>query len=56
MYVFLQSENVEIHKLDEEMYRLIRKFLSYLIPARAIVDVPLKEVKNSSLEVKQRLS
>ncbi len=40
----LQSEGVQIHRLEEEMCRLIRRFLGYLIPARAILDVPLREV------------
>lgn len=40
----LQSEGVQIHRLEDEMCRLIRRFLGYLIPARAILDVPLREV------------
>lgn len=42
---FLQSEGVQIHRLEEEMCRLIRRILGCLIPARAIVGVPLREVE-----------
>ncbi|MEQ2227180.1 hypothetical protein ILYODFUR_035119 [Ilyodon furcidens] len=35
---FLESEGVQIH-------RLIKRILGFLIPARAIVGVPLKEVE-----------
>lgn len=33
-----------MHKLDREMSRLIRRFLGYFVPARSIMDIPLKEV------------
>ncbi|MEQ2206617.1 hypothetical protein XENOCAPTIV_000659, partial [Xenoophorus captivus] len=39
------SEGVQIHRLEEEMCRLIKRILGFLIPARAIVGVPLKEVE-----------
>lgn len=42
--ISFQSEGVQIHRLEDEMCRLIRRFLGYLIPARAILDVPLREV------------
>ncbi|MEQ2289720.1 hypothetical protein AMECASPLE_036094 [Ameca splendens] len=42
---FLQSEGVQIHRLEEEMCRLIKRILGFLVPARAIVGVPLKEVE-----------
>ncbi|KAJ8381111.1 hypothetical protein SKAU_G00018890 [Synaphobranchus kaupii] len=41
----LIKEGVQIHRLEKEMCRLIRQFLGYLIPARAIMDVPLREVE-----------
>nr|XP_034963326.1 uncharacterized protein LOC118081165 isoform X1 [Zootoca vivipara] len=43
--IAFQSEEVQIHRLEEEMCRLIKKILGFLIPARAIVGVPLREVK-----------
>ncbi|KAA0722775.1 hypothetical protein E1301_Tti022107 [Triplophysa tibetana] len=43
--IAFQSEGVQIHKLEEEMSRLMKRFLGYLIPARAIVAVPLREVE-----------
>lgn len=33
-----------IHKLEREMSRLIRRFMGYLVPARSIVDTPLRKV------------
>lgn len=42
---FLQSEGVQIHRLEEEMCRLIRRILGCLVPARVIMGVPLKEVE-----------
>ncbi len=44
-WYYLQSEGVQIHRLEEEMCRLIKRILGYLIPARAIVGVPLREVE-----------
>lgn len=41
---YLQSEQVQIHKLDKEMTRLIKRMLGCLVPAKAIMDVPLEEV------------
>ncbi|MED6295423.1 hypothetical protein CHARACLAT_031732 [Characodon lateralis] len=41
--IVFQSEGVQIHRLEEEMCRLIKRILGFLIPARAIV--PLKEVE-----------
>ncbi|XP_060125482.1 uncharacterized protein LOC118081165 isoform X3 [Zootoca vivipara] len=43
--IAFQSKEVQIHRLEEEMCRLIKKILGFLIPARAIVGVPLREVK-----------
>ncbi|XP_059367570.1 uncharacterized protein LOC132106005 [Carassius carassius] len=43
--IAFQSEGVQIHRLEEEMCRLIKRILSYLIPARAIMGVPLREVE-----------
>uniref|UniRef100_A0A1A8NSA0 Connexin 27.5 n=1 Tax=Nothobranchius rachovii TaxID=451742 RepID=A0A1A8NSA0_9TELE len=43
--IAFQSEGVQIHRLEEEMCRLIRRILGYLIPARAIVGIPLREVE-----------
>ncbi|KAF7198990.1 transcript variant X6 [Nothobranchius furzeri] len=43
--IAFQSEEVQIHRLEEEMCRLIRRILGYLIPARAIVGIPLREVE-----------
>ncbi|KAL0978021.1 hypothetical protein UPYG_G00164880 [Umbra pygmaea] len=43
--IAFQSEGVQIHRLEEEMCRLIKRILGYLIPARAIVGVPLREVE-----------
>ncbi|XP_034965228.1 uncharacterized protein LOC118082233 isoform X2 [Zootoca vivipara] len=43
--IAFQSEEVQIHRLEEEMCRLIRRILGYLVPARAIVGVPLREVE-----------
>ncbi|XP_033028453.1 uncharacterized protein LOC117060345 [Lacerta agilis] len=43
--IAFQSEEVQIHRLQEEMCRLIRRILGYLVPARAIVGVPLREVE-----------
>jgi len=40
----LQSGQVQIHKLDKEMTRLIKRLLGCLVPAKEIMDVPLKEV------------
>ncbi|XP_042610129.1 uncharacterized protein LOC122143633 [Cyprinus carpio] len=42
--IAFQSEQVQIHKLDKEMTRLIKRMLGCLVPAKAIMDVPLKEV------------
>ncbi|XP_034536243.1 uncharacterized protein LOC117810492 [Notolabrus celidotus] len=43
--IAFQSEGVQIHRLEEEMCRLIRRILGYLIPAKAMVGVPLREVE-----------
>ncbi|XP_047226593.1 uncharacterized protein LOC124871367 [Girardinichthys multiradiatus] len=43
--IVFQSEAVQIHRLEEEMCRLIKRILGFLIPARAIMGVPLKEVE-----------
>nr|XP_055075693.1 uncharacterized protein LOC129455070 isoform X2 [Misgurnus anguillicaudatus] len=43
--IAFQSEGVQIHRLEEEMCRLMKRILGYLIPARAIVGVPLREVE-----------
>nr|XP_054588381.1 uncharacterized protein LOC129153197 [Nothobranchius furzeri] len=43
--IAFQSEGVQIHRLEEEMCRLIRRILGYLMPARAIVGIPLREVE-----------
>ncbi|XP_047210415.1 uncharacterized protein LOC124860864 [Girardinichthys multiradiatus] len=43
--IVFQSEAVPIHRLEEEMCRLIKRILGFLIPARAIMGVPLKEVE-----------
>ncbi|XP_060125518.1 uncharacterized protein LOC118081198 [Zootoca vivipara] len=42
--IAFQSEEVQIHRLEEEMCRLIKKILGFLIPARTMMDVPLREV------------
>ncbi|KAK5873254.1 hypothetical protein PBY51_018312 [Eleginops maclovinus] len=44
--IAFQSEGVQIHRLEEEMCRLLKRILGYLIPVRAIVGVPLREVEN----------
>ncbi|KAL6476210.1 hypothetical protein MHYP_G00147090 [Metynnis hypsauchen] len=43
--IAFQSEGVQIHRLEEEMCRLIKRILGCLIPARAIVGGPLREVE-----------
>ncbi|KAK5599796.1 hypothetical protein CRENBAI_015612 [Crenichthys baileyi] len=43
-HIVFQSEGVQIHRL-EEMCRLIKRILGFLIPTRDIVGVPLKEVE-----------
>ncbi|XP_047236692.1 uncharacterized protein LOC124877498 [Girardinichthys multiradiatus] len=43
--IVFQSEAVQIHRLEEEICRLIKRILGFLIPARAIMGVPLKEVE-----------
>lgn len=42
-----QSEEVQIHKLEREMTRLIKRYLGYLVPAESMVDVPITEVNYS---------
>lgn len=34
-----------IHKVEREMCKLVKRFLGYLVPARAIMDIPLKEIQ-----------
>ncbi|CAM4577119.1 unnamed protein product [Leuciscus chuanchicus] len=43
--IAFQSEGIQIHRLEEEMCRLMKRIMGYLIPARAIVAVPLREVE-----------
>ncbi|XP_060124937.1 uncharacterized protein LOC118080162 isoform X1 [Zootoca vivipara] len=43
--IAFQSEEVQIHRLEEEMCKLIKKILGFLVPARTMVGVPLREVK-----------
>ncbi|CAL8291763.1 unnamed protein product [Gadus morhua 'NCC'] len=39
-----QGEGVLIHKLHNEMTRLVKRYLGYILPARAIANIPVREV------------
>lgn len=40
-----QSAQGKIQKLEREMCKLVERFLGYLVPAMAIMDIPLKEIQ-----------
>ena len=41
---YQKGEGVLIHKLHNEMTRLVKRYLGYILPARAIANIPVREV------------
>ena len=39
-----KAERVLIHELHSEMTRLVKRYVCYILPARLIVDIPVREV------------